>query len=135
MERFKFKMEYFFPFIAVLVGVRKNGKDAPPFRCRACCFTIILYWGAKSILGNSETIDRENAFAARTTECSKDVGLLSSKSPTTPIPVPPDEYIPDNVDEVPPCADFSGIPGWDVRPPDPPQTSFQYSNGNIRRRK
>ncbi|EYC34506.1 hypothetical protein Y032_0001g445 [Ancylostoma ceylanicum] len=101
----------------------------------ACCFTIILYWGAKSILGNSETIDRENAFAARTTECSKDVGLLSSKSPTTPIPVPPDEYIPDNVDEVPPCADFSGIPGWDVRPPDPPQTSFQYSNGNIRRRK
>ncbi|KAK6755157.1 hypothetical protein RB195_013876 [Necator americanus] len=97
-----------------------------------CFSSIICYWGVKSFLGDSETHNAETAFSLLPRSFSKDVGLNGKSTMIRP-KVPHDEYIPDNVDEVPSSVNFSEVPGWEVLPS---QNNFDdVTNSNIRRRK
>lgn len=75
----------------------------------ACCTTIVLYWGAKGV-----------AAFSKESEKSLQSHLLSAEGParssnSAPLSVESDEYIPENIDEVPSSCDFSQIPGWNIR--------------------
>ncbi|KAK6031332.1 putative adipose-regulatory protein, partial [Ostertagia ostertagi] len=72
----------------------------------ACCFLIVVYWGTRSLV-----------VLSRASEGSREHDVVSAKltSWCLQASAPADEYLPDNVDEVPSSLDFTDIPGWRIQ--------------------
>ncbi|XGW04054.1 hypothetical protein V3C99_015305 [Haemonchus contortus] len=99
-----------------------------------CCMMIIVYWGTRSLVVLSKISDEKrepHAVLSLAREMPSSSLALNSKT------VCEDEYIPDNVDEVPSSSGFTEIPGWEIHSSleDVSQTDPFLTTGVARRRK
>ncbi|WKY09059.1 hypothetical protein Q1695_001869 [Nippostrongylus brasiliensis] len=77
----------------------------------ACSIFIILYWGTRSLAASSQAGDSDIVGSPTTRN-------QPEEPPSKPAikEIADDEYIPDNVDEVPSSGNFTQIPGWNTQP-------------------
>ncbi|KAJ1372858.1 hypothetical protein KIN20_035144 [Parelaphostrongylus tenuis] len=84
----------------------------------ACCFLILVYWGTRSLMIFWKSSENSNSGHSAP-DLSSSISIKAENpcgSVTAPISMSAEEYIPDNVDEIPCCSDFSDVPIWEIKP-------------------